>query len=435
MANKNDAPVKKGWLSWYFNFNLLYRILIGLILGAALGLIFGEKILWITPFGSLFVRLLKMIMMPIILSTLIVGASSVSPANLGKVGIRVIIFYLLTSAFAVVIGLLMGSIFRPSAAMATLAVDAAGKAAATQSMSDTLLNIIPTSFAQAVVNENILPVIFFALVFGIGISYLKVSKDERIRNAGMTVYNFCDGVAEVMMKMVNGIMQYAPIGVLALVAEVFAKNGSKVVGSLGVVTLACFVGYAIHVCLVYLGMIKLSKLSLRTYFNEAKNPFITAFVTRSSNGTLPVTMEAAENLGCPKDIYSFSLPLGATINMDGTAIYQGVCAIFIALTVWGHNFSLGQMGTIIVTATLASIGTAGVPGAGAIMLLMVLDSVGLPVVAGTAVAGAYAMILGIDAILDMGRTALNVTGDLTCTVVVAKMMKELDMSKWEKKKA
>ena len=435
MEDKNKAPVKKGWLSWYFNFNLLYRILIGLVIGAVLGLIFKEKILWIAPFGSLFVRLLKMIMMPIVVSSLIVGASSVSPANLGRVGIRVIIFYLLTSAFAVVVGLLMGSIFRPHAEMAVLVADAAGKTVATQSMANTLLNIIPTSIAQAIVNENILPVIFFALVFGIGISYLKVSSDERIRNAGLTVYIFCDGVAEVMMKMVTGIMQYAPIGVLALVAEVFAKNGSKVVGSLGVVTIACFVGYAIHVVVVYLGMIKLNKLSLKTYFNEAKNPFITAFVTRSSNGTLPVTMEAAENLGIPKDIYSFSLPLGATVNMDGTAIYQGVCAIFIALTVWGHNFSIGQMGTIVVTATLASIGTAGVPGAGAIMLLMVLDSVGLPVVEGSAVAGAYAMILGIDAILDMGRTALNVTGDLTCTTVVAKGMKQLDMSKWEPVKA
>ncbi len=190
MEDKNKAPVKKGWLSWYFNFNLLYRILIGLVLGAVLGIIFKEKILWVAPFGSLFVRLLKMIMMPIILSTLIVGASSVSPATLGKVGIRTIIFYLLTSAFAVIVGLLMGSIFRPSAAMATLVAGAAGKTAATQSLSNTLLNIIPTSFAQAVVNENILPVIFFALVFGIGISYLKISGNERIRNAGMTVYNF-----------------------------------------------------------------------------------------------------------------------------------------------------------------------------------------------------------------------------------------------------
>jgi Na+/H+-dicarboxylate symporter len=226
-------------------------------------------------------------------------------------------------------------------------------------------------------------------------------------------------------------MQYAPIGVLALVADVFAKQGARVAGALGMVTLACFLGYAIHVVLVYGGMLKLFKLKIGRFFKEAKEPFFTAFVTRSSNGTLPVTMEAAEQLGIPRDIYAFSLPLGATINMDGTAIYQGVCAIFISLTVTGHNFGLAQMLLIVVTATLASIGTAGVPGAGAIMLLMVLESVGLPVVEGSAVAGAYAMILGIDAILDMGRTALNVTGDLTCTTVVSKQMKYLDMKTWE----
>jgi len=280
------------------------------------------------------------------------------------------------------------------------------------------------------VNEVVLQVIFFAIIFGVGISYLKISKEERLKKAGDTLYMVFDGTAEVMMRMVTGIMQYAPIGVLALVAEVFAKQGSKVAGSLATVTLACFVGYLIHVVLVYGGLLKLNKLSIRRFFKDAKDPFITAFVTRSSNGTLPVTIEAASRLGVSKDIYAFSLPLGATINMDGTAIYQGVCAIFISLTVTGHSFTLGQMGIIILTATLASIGTAGVPGAGALMLLMVLESVGLPVEAGTLVAGAYAMILGIDAILDMGRTALNVTGDLTCTTVVAKGMNQLDMEKW-----
>lgn len=423
----------RGPLGWYFNFNLLYRILIGLILGAVLGLVFKEKILWISPFGALFVRLLKMIMMPIILSTIIVGASSVSPANLGKTGIRIILLYLVTSAFAVSIGLLMGAIFRPSADLATLSVDAAVKTAAAVPLSTTLINIVPTSFAQAVVNENVLPVIFFALLFGIGISYLRISFDERLNKVGNVVFDFFDGVSTIMMKMIGGIMEYAPIGVIALVAEVFAKNGSKVVGSLGIVTLATFLGYAIHICIIYLGLLLLSKLSIKTFFNEAKHPLITGFVTRSSNGTLPVTIQAASNLGVPKDIYSFSLPLGATVNMDGTAIYQGVCATFIALSVTGQGFTLAQMGLIIITATLASIGTAGVPGAGAIMLLMVLDVVGLPVVAGTPIAGAYAMILGIDAILDMGRTALNVTGDLTCTTVTAKMLNELDMSCWTNK--
>ncbi len=430
MAENKKAPVKKGMLGWYFNFNLLYRILIGLVVGALLGIIFQDKILWIAPFGALFVRLLKMIMMPIILATLVVGASSISPATLGKVGVRIILLYLATSAIAVLIGLLMGTIFQPSADMGVLVADAAAKAAAKQPVSQILLNIVPTSVAQAVVNETVLQVIFFAIIFGVGLSYIRISGNDRVKKAADVVYNVFDGTAEIMMRMVTAIMQYAPIGVLALVAEVFAKQGSKVAGSLAIVTIACFLGYVIHIVLVYGGLLKINKLSIKRFFKDAKDPFVTAFVTRSSNGTLPVTIEAADRLGIPKEVYAFSLPLGATINMDGTAIYQGVCAIFISLTVTGVNFTLGQMGLIIITATLASIGTAGVPGAGAIMLLMVLEAVGLPVTAGSTTAGAYAMILGIDAILDMGRTALNVTGDLTCTTVVTKGLKQLDMKQW-----
>jgi Na+/H+-dicarboxylate symporter len=431
---------KKNFLSWYFDFNLLYRILIGLVLGAIFGLVIAnalsgenlQKVLvWTTFFGNIFVRLLNMIMLPIIISTLIVGASSVSPANLGKVGIRIIIFYLVTSAVAVVIGLLMGSAFRPSAELARLASDAPARDIAPTSITDILLNIIPTNIFASIVNVTILPIIFFALVFGLALSYLKIHSDQRIKSAAETVFNFFDGVAEAIMKVIKGIMEYAPIGVFALVAGVFATNGPRVIGALGVVTAACFVGYAIHVIVVYFGLLKFyGGLGVKRFIRDGKDPFFTAFVTRSSNGTLPVTMEAAENMGLKRDVYSFSLPLGATINMDGTAIYQGVCTIFIALTVWGHSFTIGQMGTIVLVATLASIGTAGVPGAGAIMLLMVLDAVGLRVTAGSTIAGAYAMILGIDALLDMGRTALNVTGDLVCTTVVSKKMGMLDMNKW-----
>ncbi|GHV90189.1 amino acid transporter [Spirochaetia bacterium] len=435
----SEQKKKGGLLGWYFNFNLLYRILIGLVLGIILGLVLREKILWIAPFGDIFVRLLKMIMMPIILSTLIVGASSVSPASLGKVGIRVIIFYLATSAFAVVIGLLMGTIFQPSADLSSieqLAANAAARTAENVKVSTIILNIVPTSIASAIVSENVLAVIFFALVFGLGISYAKGSDDPRLKHAGEVVFSFWEGVAEVITMVIKWIMEYAPIGVLALVSVVFATNGPKVIGSLGVVTAACFTGYAIHVVFVYFALVKFyGRLPLGRYLKDAKDPFITAFVTRSSNGTLPVTMKSAANLGVSKEVYSFSLPLGATINMDGTAIYQGVCATFIALSVGRGMFSLQEMGVIVLTATLASIGTAGVPGAGAIMLLMVLDAVGLPVTAGSLVAGAYAMILGIDAILDMGRTALNVSGDLACTACVSKKMGLMDMSKWEKKSA
>ena len=430
---------KKSFLSWYFDFNLLYRILIGLVLGAILGIVLANALdadglqkvlLWTNFFGNIFVRLLNMIMLPIIISTLIVGASSVSPAQLGKVGIRVIIFYLVTSAVAVAIGLVMGSIFRPHAVLSGFA-ETAGREATHTSMFDILLNIIPTNIFASIVNVTVLPIIFFALVFGLALSYLKISPDQRIKHAAESVYNFFDGVAEAIMKVIKGIMQYAPIGVFCLIFGVFATNGPRVVGALGMVTAACFIGYAIHVVLVYFGLLKTyGGLGVKRFVRDGKDPFITAFVTRSSNGTLPVTMEAAENLGVRKDVYSFSLPLGATINMDGTAIYLGVASIFVALSVWGHSFTMAQFGVIVVTATLASIGTAGVPGAGAIMLLMVLETVGLPVTAGTAVAGAYAMILGIDALLDMGRTALNVTGDLVCTTVISKKMGMLDENKW-----
>ena len=430
---------KKHFLSWYFDSNLLYRILIGLVLGAILGIILAasqnsdnlEKVLvWTSFFGNIFIRLLNMIMLPLIISTLIAGASSVSPANLGKVGIRIIILYLVTSAVAVIIGLLMGSIFRPHTELAGF-VKTAVREVDQPTITDILHSIIPTNIFDAVVNVTILPIIFFAFVFGLATSYLRLSRDQRIKNAVELVYNFFDGVAEIIIKIIKGIMQYAPIGVFALVTGIFATNGPKVIVALGVITATCFTGYVLHIVFIYFGMLRAyGGMSIGRFMRYGKDPFFKAFVTRSSNDTLPVTMEAAESMGIRKDVYSFSLPLGATINMDGTAIYQGVCAIFIALSVWGHSFTIAQMGLIVITATLASIGTAGVPGAGAIMLLMVLESVGLPVQAGTATAGAYAMILGIDALLDMGRTALNVTGDLVCTAVVSKKLDRLDMSKW-----
>ena len=420
---------KKSLMKAYLDFNVLYKILIGLVVGAIVGVILASSGItalpaWISMFGTIFTRLLKMIIIPMILGSLVVGASSVSPANVGKIGIRVVIIYLVTSAIGVTIGLIMANIFQPHAALATveaLAADAAGKTAKTDVWS-VIYNIIPTSVLTSLVNETVLQVIFFSLIFGLCISFLKISKNERVAAAANTTYQVFDCLTEVMMMVVRGIMQYAPIGVAVLIAEVFAKNGAKVAGALVTVTVACFIGYALHIIIVYGGLLKIYGIKIAPFFKEARTPFITAFVTRSSNGTLPTTMTAAENLGVDKEVYAFSLPLGATINMDGTAIYQGVCAFFLVMSTYGRGLAFGEMGMIVLLATLASIGTAGVPGAGAIMLAMVMQGINLPIEPGTVLAGAYAMILGIDAILDMGRTALNVTGDLTCTTCIAKKM-------------
>ena len=421
-----EAPKKGGIFRAYLNFNVLYKILIGLVIGAVVGIILaisGVTALpaWISMFGTIFTRLLKMIIIPMIVGSLIVGASSVSPANVGKVGIRVVIIYLLTSAVAVIIGLLMGNIFQPHAELTEIVADAAGKTAETN-VWDVIANIIPTSVLSSLVNETVLQVIFFCLIFGLCLSFMKVSEDEHIKTIAQTMYNVFDCLTEIMLKIVSGIMQYAPIGVAVLICEVITKNGAKVLGSLVIVLIACFLGYAIHIILVYGGLLKIYKIKIGTFFKEARLPFITAFVTRSSNGTLPTTMAAAENLGVDKEVYAFSLPLGATINMDGTAIYQGVCAFFLVMTCYGRGLTIGEMGMVVLLATLASIGTAGVPGAGAIMLAMVMSGIGMPIQEATPIAGAYAMILGIDALLDMGRTALNVTGDLTCTCCVAKRL-------------
>ncbi len=424
---------KRGLFSWYFNSNLLLRILLGLVLGAVVGLVVGPGISWVSPLGDIFVRLLKLIVMPVVIFTLVVGAASIHPAKLGKVGVKAFCFYLLTSGFAVALGLLIGNLFSPGAGMDMVAdVAAKGKEIKAPSLVSTFLNIIPKNPFSAIAGGKILPTIFASLMFGIGLSYIRQSPEERVREAGETVFRFFEGCAEIMYKVVGWVLEYAPIGVFALIAVVFGKQGAAAFGPLGSVTLAVYVALIAQLVLVYGSLLAFNKISLKAFVARARGAMLTAFVTRSSGGTLPVTMAVAKDrMGVSKGVYSFTLPLGATINMDGTAIYQGVCAIFVGLAI-GLPLTVAQQITVITTAVLASIGTAGVPGAGAIMLLMVLESVGLKVEPGSAVAAAYAMILGIDALLDMGRTSLNVTGDLAATCIVARSEGQLNDDCWKK---
>jgi Na+/H+-dicarboxylate symporter len=423
-------------LNWYFKSSLLVRIFLGLILGAVAGLVFGPQIAVISPLGDIFVRLLKMIVMPVVILTLVVGAASIQPARLGKVGGKTVLFYMMTTGFAVAMGLLMGNIFQPGAGMDLAGISSDfGKALTKPSLVDTIVNIIPTNPFTAATSGQILPTIFFTLIFGIGLAFIRDSEDERIREVADTVYRFFEGGAEVIYKMVNWILQYAPIGVFALIAVVFGKQGAQAFGPLGILTLSIYLGIILHAVLIYGGLLSFFKISPIQFFSRAKEAIITAFVTRSSGGTLPVSLRVAQKkMGISKGVYSFTLPLGATINMDGNAIYQGVCAIFIGFAI-GSPLTFDQQLTVIITAVLASIGAAGVPGAGAIMLLLVLNSVGLEVEPGTTVAMAYAMIFGIDALLDMGRTALNVTGDLAVTCAVAKSENELDETIWNQQDA
>ncbi len=426
---------QKGLLRSYLDYPILQKILLGLILGAIFGLIVGHYgyagavKTYIKPFGDVFIRLLKMLVMPIVFASLVVGAASISPARLGKVGVKIVVYYLTTSAFAVALGILMARIFKPGLGL-HLATGAKFSAKSAPSMVQTLLNIIPKNPFGALANGQVLPTIFFAIILGIALTYLMDSKDELISNSAHTLFNAINGLAEAMYKIVGGVMQYAPIGVFALISYVMAEQGVRVVGQLAKVTVAVYIGLFLQILIVYFSLLKIFGMDPVKFIKKAKDAMLTAFVTRSSSGTLPVTMRVArEEMGIDRGIYSFTLPLGATINMDGTALYQGVCTFFIALAI-GQHLTVSQQLTVVLTAVLASIGTAGVPGAGAIMLAMVLQSVGLPLT-DPSVAAAYAMILGIDAILDMGRTMVNVTGDLAGTTIVAKTEGEIDLSKWE----
>jgi len=397
-------------------FNLITQIFIAFIIAIILGVIFGKSIDVIKPLGDLFLRLIKFIIAPLILSTLVVGiASTGDPKQLGRMGIKTLTYYLITTALAVAIGLAVALAFSPGKGT-DLQVDQTQAAEITKTEEapgaiDTLLNVIPENPFQALAEANVLQIIFFALFIGFGITM--------IGEKAQPVYRFFEGFSEIMYKITGLIMKLAPIGILGLIAPVIGAYGLSVLMPLMKVILAVLVACIIHALLVYSGSVRIfAKMNPLTFFKGISPAAMVALSTASSAGTLPVTIQNVEdNLGVSKKISSFVLPLGATINMDGTAIYQGVSVIFIA-QFFNLELTLMQLLTVILTTVLASIGTAGVPGAGLVMLTMVLSSVGLPI-------EGIALIAGIDRILDMLRTTVNIVGDASAAVVVAGSEKEL----------
>ena len=390
--------------------NLAAQIFIALVLAIVVGLLFGKNpafaVSYIKPIGTIFLNLLKFIVCPIVLFSILAGMISMKDIKkVGSIGAKTIVYYLCTTAVAIVIGLVMGQIFKgvfPALSTSDLVYEAKE---ATPFM-NVLVDIFPSNWLKPLVDANMLQIIVIAILLGFGI-ILVGDKVAGVRK-GIEQLN------EVFMKVMELILKLSPIGVFCLLTPVVAENGAMIVGSLAMVLLVAYISYILHALIVYSTTVKtLGGMSPLKFFKGMAPAMIFAFSSASSVGTLPLTLECSEKLGADKDTAAFVLPLGATINMDGTAIYQGVCAIFIAAC-FGIDLSLGDMATIVITATLASIGTAGVPGAGMVMLAMVLQSVGLPV-------EGIALVAGVDRIFDMGRTVLNITGDASCAVVVTKM--------------
>ena len=406
--------MKKTW-------TLPMQILLALVLGIAAGLVCGLAGLgdftanYLKPFGDIFVNLLKFIVVPVVLFSMIGGILSMDDMKkVGAAGVRTVAYFLCSTAVACVIGLALASLFDSAGLFPNLAGDAQSaeyEAAEYGGFLSTLVSIFPTNMWQSFSSANMLQVIVIALLFG-GSIMAAGEKARLCRDIVASVY----AVIEKLMAFVIGL---APIGVFTYIAWVVATQGTAILGSLALVLLCAYIGYIVHAVVVYSVSAKVfDGVSPAAFFKGASAAMIFAFTSASSAATLPVSKECADSMGADSGISAFVLPLGATINMDGTAIYQCVAAVFLASCA-GMRLSIGQMALVVVTATLASVGTAGVSGAGMLMLAMVLEAIGIPV-------SYIGLIVAVDRLFDMGRTCLNVTGDIACSLCV---------SRWAGKKA
>ena len=386
---------------------IFIALVLAIIAGVALTGSPAFAVKYIKPFGTIFLNLIKWIVCPLVFVSILAGVVSMRDIRkVGAIGGSTVVYYLCTTAFAVAIGLLFANLFKgifPVLATTDLVYE---PAATSVNFMDTLVGIFPSNFIKPFVDANMLQIIVSSLFIGFALILIGNRFDMEFK-----AVDICN---DVCMKVMEMILKLSPIGVFCLLCPVVAENGPAVLGSLAKVLLVAYLCYIVHAVVIYSASVRvMGRLSPLKFFKGMMPAIMMAFSSASSVGTLPLNMECSQQLGADKEAASFVLPLGATINMDGTAIYQGVCAVFIA-SCFGINLSFSQMLTIVLTATLASIGTAGVPGAGMVMLAMVLQSVGLPV-------EGIALVAGIDRIFDMGRTVVNITGDASCAIIVSRM--------------
>lgn len=388
-----------------FKNNLVLQIGIAFILAVIVGAIFGEKAEYVKPIGDLFLRLIMFIIIPLILSTIIVGVTSTGDIKkLGRLGGKTIVYFLFTSFIAISLGLLGGYIFSPGEGLDVTIESSSDEGAESEGVIQTLLNIIPTNPIESLSTGSMLQIIFFAVFLGLGITMVGKKAEP--------VQLFFDGLAEVMYKLTSIIMRLVPFGVFGLLAPVVGSYGLSILLPLINIILVMALLSVLQVIIVYSTAVRtVGKMSPITFLKGIFPAATVAFTTASSAGTLPITLKnTQENLNVSKETSSFILPLGATINMDGTAIYQGLAVMFIA-QYFGQSLTVTQLLMVALVGTLASIGAAGVPGAGLVMLTMVLTAVNLPL-------EGIALVAGIDRILDMFRTSVNIIGDSSACVIV-----------------
>lgn len=408
-----------------FKFGLALQILIGLTLGILVGAIFyGNPAVatYLQPIGDIFIRLIKMIVVPIVVSTLIVGIAGAGDIKkLGRLGLKTILYFEIITTVAIILGLVIANLFQPGAGIDMNAltqsdiqkyVDTAGE---TQShgFAETFVNIVPKNIFESLMKGDMLAIIFFSVMFGLGVA--------AIGEKGKPVLNFFQGVADAMFWVTNTIMKFAPFGVFALIGVTVSKFGVASLIPLGKLVLVVY-GAMFFFVLVVLGLVaKISGISIFSMFTILKDELILAFSTASSESVLPKIIEKMEKFGVPKSITSFVVPTGYSFNLDGSTLYQAIAALFIA-QMYGIDLSITAQVTLVLVLMVTSKGIAGVPGVSFVVLLATLGSVGIPL-------EGLAFIAGIDRILDMMRTVVNVVGNSLATVVIAKWERQYDAKK------
>ena len=379
--------------------SLPVQMVIGLVLGVIVGSMTSAEFTaaYLRPFGQLFITLIRMVVVPLVLATIIAGAAGIHDlSKLGRVATKTLVYYFLTTGVAVAIGLFLANIMQPGIGLDLSTKGLEAKQITPPSLIQTLLNIVPMNPIDALAKGNMLQVIFFAVIFGFALSSLG--------ETGKPLLRIFELIGDVMIRMTNMVMMYAPIGVFL---------------PLGKLILVSAIASVLHVIICYSPLVKyVVRIPLPTFFRGVFEPWLIAFTTCSSAAALPANLQSVRRLGASKGVASFSIPLGNTINMDGTAIYMGVAAVFAA-EVYGIPLTLSDQLTVMLMGLLASIGTAGVPGAGLIMVSLVFTQISIPL-------EALALIAGIDRVLDMIRTSINVLGDATGALLVSKLEGDLN---------
>ena len=387
---------------------------IGMVLGILAGIAapyFSWDAGWFKPFGQLFINLVRMVVVPLVFATLVAGAASITDiAKLGRVAVKTLLCFVVFTVLGTAIGLLMGDIFQPGAGLNIPMDNLTAKEHAAPSLGQVLMDIVPINPIDSMDKGRMLPTIFFAVLVGFCLSLC----GEKTK----VVTDFFNGFAEVMIRMTGIVMLYAPIGVFALMAYTVAAQGMAVLMPLMKLVILMYIGSLILMVAVYFPCLKYSGIGPMKFLKGFSEPLMTAFSTCSSAAALSSSLVCTEKMGASRSVSSFAIPLGNTINMDGTAIYMGLVTIFAA-EIFGVPMPFDKQLTVVFMALLAAIGTIGVPGSGMIMITMIFSQVGIPL-------EAVAIVAGVDRLLDMARTTLNVTGDATAAILVSKLENDFD---------